>query len=465
MKLKFFLLTCLSLFSTLGIAQLGNNNMYLVKNLNTRPGTGSQRYSACWGYVAPNGREYAILGCYGGTQIVDITDSANIREVGWVPTTNAASSSNNWREMKPIGHYLYVGSEVANSGIQIIDLQYLPDSVSYKGKFQTGTLSSSHTITTDGTFLYVNGTNTSFNNQGITIFSVANPIAPVQIGAWTTEYVHDSRVINDTIYASNIYSGYLTIINATNKANPVTVRRFQTTPNPFTHNSARTTDGRYVLTTDETSSPNGKLKIWNVENLNNITFVRNWLPTNISTAIVHNVEIYGRYALIAHYTAGVRLLDIADPTNPVEVAWYDTYPTNNNSNFNGCWGVYMFPSGKIIASDMTTGLYVLKTNFALTNTTTTSSVVPENFTMSQNYPNPFNPTTKINFSLPKSSNVTLKVFDASGKEVASLLNDRRDAGSYTVSLDAAKYGLSSGIYFYTLKTNDFSETKKMTLIK
>ena len=93
----------------------------------------------------------------------------------------------------------------------------------------------------------------------------------------------------------------------------------------------------------------------------------------------------------------------------------------------------------------------------------TSSNIPNKYLLSQNYPNPFNPSTKINFSLPKNSFVTLKVFDLSGKEVANLVNENLSAGSYEADFNASD--LTSGIYFYRLTTVDFSETKKMILVK
>ena len=127
----------------------------------------------------------------------------------------------------------------------------------------------------------------------------------------------------------------------------------------------------------------------------------------------------------------------------------------------------MFPSGKIIASDRQTGLYVLKTNFSLTgvNNNTSVNTIPDSYTLEQNYPNPFNPSTKINFTLANNSLVNLKVVNLAGQEVAELVNDRRDAGNYEVNFNAADYGLSSGIYFYTLTSGSFTDTKKMILIK
>ena len=92
-----------------------------------------------------------------------------------------------------------------------------------------------------------------------------------------------------------------------------------------------------------------------------------------------------------------------------------------------------------------------------------SDLIPGEYQLSQNYPNPFNPTTKINFSIPTNGLVTLKIYDILGKEVANLVNENLEAGNYIVNFEAAR--LSSGVYFYQLKANDFVEVKKMNLIK
>ncbi|MFH0735697.1 MAG: T9SS type A sorting domain-containing protein [bacterium] len=81
----------------------------------------------------------------------------------------------------------------------------------------------------------------------------------------------------------------------------------------------------------------------------------------------------------------------------------------------------------------------------------------------QNYPNPFNPSTTIKYSIPHSNIVTLKVYDVLGKEVANLVNEYKNAGSYEVNFDGSK--LSSGTYFYQLKAGQFTETKKLLLLK
>jgi choice-of-anchor B domain-containing protein len=452
----FFLFLLIPLFTK---AQLPNHNMVLLSNIHNYSG-----YSACWGYVAPNGREYAILGHNSGTSFYDITDSSNIVQVGFISGVNSG-----WREMKTYLNYAYIVSEGTNSQLQIVDLQYLPDSVRLVKVWGYPGYTKTHTISQSGHYLYLNGGNAS-PNGGVKILDVIDPENPVQRGQWTTRYVHDCRVVNDTIYAMNINSsdGQITVINAVNKDNLTTVAQWHNLPNPSPHNCDLTADRKYLLATDEVGNLPRLLKIWNIEDLSNPTLVATWQPTGITTSRVHNVERYGTFAVIAHYTAGIRMVNIADPANPYEVAWYDTYPSSNNSNYNGCWGVYMFPSRKIIGSDMSNGLFVVKPT---TTTNISNHEISEisGYSLDQNYPNPFNPVTKINFTIDRNSEVELNVFDITGKNITQLVNDKRDGGSYEIIFDSNKFNLSSGVYFYTLKVSNkdisFTDTKKLMLLK
>ena len=89
--------------------------------------------------------------------------------------------------------------------------------------------------------------------------------------------------------------------------------------------------------------------------------------------------------------------------------------------------------------------------------------VPDNYNLKQNYPNPFNPTTSIEFDIPKSENVTLSIYDISGKKISDLINNKLNAGHYQVSWNASAY--SSGIYIYKLTTSSYTDTKRMVLVK
>ncbi|MCK9211829.1 MAG: T9SS type A sorting domain-containing protein [Ignavibacteriaceae bacterium] len=103
------------------------------------------------------------------------------------------------------------------------------------------------------------------------------------------------------------------------------------------------------------------------------------------------------------------------------------------------------------------------TDFGITDVKEISNVVPEAFELSQNYPNPFNPSTVISWQLAVGSNVTLKVYDVLGKEVATLVNNELQAGTYSVNFNASN--LSSGIYFYALRAGNYAQTKKMILLR
>ncbi|MCC6864705.1 MAG: T9SS type A sorting domain-containing protein [Ignavibacteria bacterium] len=90
-------------------------------------------------------------------------------------------------------------------------------------------------------------------------------------------------------------------------------------------------------------------------------------------------------------------------------------------------------------------------------------LVPKNYELLQNYPNPFNPSTTIEYSIPKDAIVTMKIYDILGKEVATLVNEQKSAGTYIVNWNAS--GFSSGIYFYRINAGEFTATKKMYLVK
>jgi len=100
-------------------------------------------------------------------------------------------------------------------------------------------------------------------------------------------------------------------------------------------------------------------------------------------------------------------------------------------------------------------------------TTVENGLAPQEFTLSQNYPNPFNPSTRIQYSLEKAAQVSLKVYNLLGLEVATLVNGRQEAGSYNVSFSAnnGSLNLSSGVYFYRLEAGSFVSIKKLTLLK
>ena len=100
-------------------------------------------------------------------------------------------------------------------------------------------------------------------------------------------------------------------------------------------------------------------------------------------------------------------------------------------------------------------------NFSVNNEEEVELV--NDFRLNQNYPNPFNPSTNISYSIPQTADVTLKVYDVTGRLVSTLINRAQSSGTYTVNVNASAW--ASGIYFYRITAGDFVKTRKLTLIK
>lgn len=114
-------------------------------------------------------------------------------------------------------------------------------------------------------------------------------------------------------------------------------------------------------------------------------------------------------------------------------------------------------------ANMLTNMQMVEQKYNSITAVDDHQVAPTNYALDQNYPNPFNPSTKISYQIPESGFVTLKVYNAIGKEVATLVNEDKSAGRYDVNFNAAD--LSSGVYLYTIQSGSFLQTKKMILIK
>jgi len=137
---------------------------------------------------------------------------------------------------------------------------------------------------------------------------------------------------------------------------------------------------------------------------------------------------------------------------------------NRNQGFNIAPAVYSLVVANtfIFAGTQNQGVWRREIS-EITETKNYNSIVPENFSLYQNYPNPFNPVTNIKYQIANNKFVSLKVFDVLGKEIETLVNEKQSAGTYEVNWNASQY--PSGVYFYRLDANGFTDTKKMILLK
>lgn len=304
------------------------------------------KYSAIWGYTAPDGREYALLGVRTGTSIVDITDNNNIREIAFIK-----SKKTMWRELKTFSHYAYVVTDNAETGVEIIDLSNLPNSASLVGVYKD--LPMSHTIVIDEAqkLMHLMGG----SGETVVTLSLENPLAPKEIVRFGSSYVHDAFFKNGRAYLSEIMSQTFSIWDLSDISQPKLLKRIRdkSAPEISFHNSWTTEDDNYLVTTEETEDRT--VKIWDIRDLKNVKLAAEWLPPN---RLAHNVQIKGQYAYFSSYGGGIRILDLADPTHPKEVAYW-TRGETVETGFVSVWGCYpYFKSGKIIGSDIENGLII-----------------------------------------------------------------------------------------------------------
>lgn len=361
-----FSLLCFLLLATENKAQISPAvNIQFRSNL---PFPGQSCANIC-GYVA-NGKEYALVGNQLGTGIVDVTDPDHPFLIKQVTAIN-----NLWREIKVYQHYAYVTTEGAGQGLQIIDLANLslpiPDVVvkSFKGPdgnlVNINQIHSLH-IDVDKGFLYAFGgsstvkvgSNNTTVNGAVVLDIKTDPWNPHYVGKYSSNYIHDGFVINDTLYGAHVYVGYFSIIDFRNKNAPV-VLATQTTPTAFTHNTWRSDDGKTLFTTDENAG--SYIGAYDVSNPNNIKLLDKIRSVSGANAIVHNTHVFNNYLVTSWYTEGVTIVDAHRPQNLVQVGQYDTF-NGAIADSEGAWGVYPYlPSGNLIVSNYTRGggLFVL----------------------------------------------------------------------------------------------------------
>ncbi len=311
-----------------------------------------------WGYVDQAGNEYALVGARAGVSIVSLADPDNPVEVYWHQGQNSV-----WRDLKTYGNYAYVTTE-AQAGLLIIDLSPLPNGPITTAIYYNGTPGntwhSAHNlyIDEDG-YCYIFGANRG--NGGVIILDVAtDPLNPIEVGVFDNWYVHDGFARNNLLYLAHILQGTISVVDITNKTNPILLGTANT-PNNFAHNIWPSDDGNFVFTTDEVAG--AFLTSFDVTDPSNIVELDRIQSSPGLGIIPHNVHVYQDWLVTSYYTDGVTVHDISRPHNMVEVGNYDTSPLQN-SNFEGCWGAYPFlPSGLVLATDMQEGLFVLQPDY------------------------------------------------------------------------------------------------------
>ncbi len=356
-----FIHTLFLLCAALVINAQSAHNMQLCSNWD--PG---YTFNDIWGY-ANSGKEYAVIGSLSKISVVDVTNPYNVSLVGEV----SPGMSSTWRDIKSYGNYIYGVSEANGEGLTVISAAGFNFGFVNITSQSNTEFDRAHNIFVDepNGRLYVVGGRKGNQSKNIIVYDVAaNPANPVHIAtsSLTGGYVHDVYVRNNIAYCSHGWFGF-GVYDMTNPVSPIELAT-QTT-NGYNHSSWLSTNGDYAFICEEVpeSLPILTMDLTDLEN-NDIQVVASFkepllAPTHVDNR-PHNPFVVGNLMYVSYYQDGVVVFDVSNPTSPFRVAFYDT---SNNSNYFGyedVWGVYPFlPSGKIIASDQYTGLYVLELEF------------------------------------------------------------------------------------------------------
>lgn len=347
-----------------------------------------------WGWTdSATRKDYALLGTSTGTVFVDISDKLRPVVNGFLPTASSAGGDF-WRDIKVHEDHAFIGSENSNHGIQVFDLTRLRDFdgtyTTYDSDARYTGVGSSHNINinTDTGYLFIVGAHPSQSMNdcgfGLHMVDVSEPTSPTFAGCWDGDgYVHDTQCV---IYEGPDadYRGQELCFNSTpgvaggptNGSPSVSVTDVTDKANP-----ARIFDAPYIgayshqgwLTEDQSTFYHGDeidelathtttvTRVWDVNDLD--APVQTDPLIRGTAAIDHNMYTEGDLMYQSNYTSGLRITDVSDPTNPVEVGFFDIYPENDDASFEGgSWSNYpYFRQPNVVAvSSIDRGLFILQ---------------------------------------------------------------------------------------------------------
>jgi choice-of-anchor B domain-containing protein len=354
------------------------------------------RLNDIWGWTdEQTGKEYALVGRSDGTAFVDISDPSNPVYVGQLLKTEESPNSV-WRDIKTYKNHAYVVSDAAGDhGVQVVDLTKLRDFKGTPLTLQPVTtyhgIHSAHNIVIneESGFAYSVGSSSGGETcgGGLHMIDIRNPEKPEfagcfadpQTGRASTGYSHDAQCVMyhgpDADYKGHeICMGanetMLSIADVTDKKNPKMVSHIAYPNVGYTHQGWFTDDQRYFYMDDELDEINQnnagtpfkgtRTLIWDVSDLDDPQLAKEFYGTVASSD--HNLYVKGNLVYQSNYNGGLRVLDISNPLNPVEVGYFDTVPWSPNSpGFDGSWSNYpYFKSGVVVVTSGREGLFIVK---------------------------------------------------------------------------------------------------------
>ncbi len=345
-----------------------------------------------WGWTDPDtGREYAVVGRSEGTSFVDVTDPANPVYLGQLPKTEG-SRGNAWRDVKVLrNHALVVADNAGQHGMQVFDMTRLrdvdpADPPVFEADALYTEIGSSHNLAVNEETGFAYTMANSAGGQGcasLHIVDLRDPKNPtfagcyndLSVGLGAAGQTHDAQCVSyrgpDSEFQGReicfaFSESAVSIGDVTDKESPVVVGKAVMPNTAYIHQGWLTEDQRFLYVNDELDEMNGltdgtRTMIWDVQDLSDPVLAGVYVADNNATD--HNLYVAGNLMYQSNYAAGLRVLDVSDPENPVEVAWFDTAPYADEvpGFFDGSWSNYpFFASGNILVTSHKQGLFVIR---------------------------------------------------------------------------------------------------------
>ena len=336
-----------------------------------------------WGWTDSfDGKEYALMGLDDGTAFVDISDPEVPLYLGKLPSATVNSS---WRDIKVYEDYAFIVSEAPGHGLQVFDLSKLR-SVKTQQTFDSdlnfNEFGNAHNIAInkESGFAYVLGS--KLFDGGPAFIDINSPMNPSIVGGYSfSSYTHDAQVVKyhgpdtrfkekEILFGSNSIGGennQLIILDVTDKKNPELISSIEYSNAGYTHQGWISDDHKYFFLGDELDElkigHRTKTRVFDIQNLENPIIHNTYYGQTAS--IDHNLYVKGSKIYMANYTSGMRVVDFNNISDNDfrEVGYFDTYPSDNSTNFFGAWNVYpFFSSGVILISDINYGLFIVKSS-------------------------------------------------------------------------------------------------------
>jgi choice-of-anchor B domain-containing protein len=284
-----------------------------------------------------------------------------------------------WRDMRTFSHYSYSVSE-GGGGIQVVDLANIDNGVvTLVNTVNDDSNSATHTLAINPTSGYLYRSGGGSISQGLRIYNLnANPASPARVGSWNDRYCHETSIFNYTTgpaagreiayVCGGLNQGFsstgLHIVDVTNKSATTMLQYIPYSNSAYCHQCWPSPDMHWLYLDDELDDQyfgyTCETRVFDISNPLSVSFVTAF--TNGNTSIDHNQYTKDTRIFQANYRSGLRVKSTSNPgtpTAPVEIASFDTWPEDDNTQFNGLWNNYPYlPSGVVIGSDIEKGLFV-----------------------------------------------------------------------------------------------------------